>query len=311
MSSGSSNNVLSNTSNCALNSIGNVIKEKIDSLNLIHFKETQEKLDSIKDSVLNYFESSVDSIFSDSNSAFMNNAIASHWYDYFEKSFDKLISSYTALVVAVLTVIGAIFVLKHWYDKRDFDKKIIEMQKDWEFNLSDLQEKTAQIDVELKKIRDIEKILQDKISKHDCAINSSITVKADDEWVRNEIMTVNVSYLFWQKMKDGNTSRDLLQTILGSIQNIRNHFSERNDEEDNYLKLFVEELYQKDVVNTLFAYVNDKENADFRTSIHEMSISLWKTIQRCNNPYINSKSLENFIFSSTQEDDEFNGMGLS
>lgn len=313
MSSSSSSDICSNVPNCALDSVRKVIKGQIDSLDSVRFKETQEKLDSIKDSILSYFKSSVDRIFSDSNSAFMNKAVASHWYDYFGESFDKLMSSYTALVVAVLTVVGAIFVLKHWYDKSDFDKKINELQNGWESNLSDLQEKTNQIDAELETIRKIEKKIQDQITEHDCAINSRITDKADDEWLRNEKMTISVSFLFWQKIKDRDSSRDLLQTILKSIQNIRDHFSEINAEENDFIKLFIEDLYKKDVVNALFSFINDENDAVFRTSIFEMSVSLWKTIQGCNSPHFNSKSLEKFIFSpSTKGDDDvFDGVGLS
>ena len=326
MNSSSSTNVFSNDSNCVLDSVRNVIKEQIDSLSSVcfekvqekivslesaHFKEAQEKLESIKDSVVSYFKSSIDSIFADTNSAFMDKAIASHWYGYFDDSFDKLMSSYTALVVAVLTVVGAIFVLKHWYDKRDFDKKINEMQNDWKSNLSDLQEKTKQIDVELEKIGKIEKDFQDKITEHDSTINSSISNKADDEWLSNEKMTIGVSYLFWKKMKDKNTSRELLKTISESIQKIRDHFPENDD--NRFIKSFIQDLFKKDVVNTLFVYINDIDDANFHASILDMSVSLWKTIQGCNNPQFNSESLEKFIISPSmkENDDDFDGVGVS
>ena len=280
----------------------NLLQEKIDSLNIFYSKSLSEKIDSLKDSVLNTFKLSVDSIFSDTNSIFVKNKnIATFWYGYFNDSFDKLMSSYTALIVAVLTVIGAIFILKHWYDNKNFIEKIDEMQNKWKTDLSSIQKESQKIDKKLEEMNEIE----NKFKQNLDTISSNVAQNEENLWVNNKLIDVKISYEFWSRNKGSKECKELLEKIIESIKSVREHFETSESDlfetsaSDRFVKFYVCKLIDDNIIELLYSNINSIKDKLFLASIQEKSILLWKEVNNYKLPEIELKNLEQFVFCLT------------
>jgi hypothetical protein len=57
-----------------------------------------------------------------STSSLIDSIAQNHWYNFYNNAFSHLIACHAALFCALITITCAIFALKYWHEKKDFDK---------------------------------------------------------------------------------------------------------------------------------------------------------------------------------------------
>ena len=76
----------------------------------------------------NMFDSLISKKISDFDSLMLDTASVKYWYEFFDKSLDKVLAIHVGIFSALVTFAVAMILIKYWFDHSKFEKKIDEIQ---------------------------------------------------------------------------------------------------------------------------------------------------------------------------------------
>lgn len=268
-----------------------VTNEKVHQL-LLFFDQKRNAMDSMYADIPTYMNKTYDSLqngyIRNLDSSLVDTLGKVHWYNFYDNAFDKLVSSYTALFVALLTSAVALFLLKYWYDnkifKENFDKakKNIKEKFDgiadlWNTELSNVKET---LEESTNRMNDLDKIKRD------------FSYKLDDIYVENytikEQLKLYVDYSKWNDDAHGPSNcKSMLQEICDTL--IRAKEKDGNNDDKLVGNLRVKRillwLIDNEIIDKLFEEVNKLDEKSCK-ELFSLTLSLKEILDRFKNSFV-------------------------
>lgn len=118
------------------------------------------------------YDSASNSFIKNLDSTLIDTLAKSHWYSFYDNAFDKMLSSYTALFVALLTTAVAVYLLKYWYDNKVFKEnfstaqnKISDISQKWKDSSKEVAEQIKEIKQQMESLKSMKGDFEKNIEK--------------------------------------------------------------------------------------------------------------------------------------------------
>ena len=192
-----------------------------------------------------YYDSVSNSFLNNLDSTLIDTLAKSHWYSFYDNAFDKMLSSYTALFVALLTTAVAVYLLKYWYDNKVFKenfskaqdkigKKINDISQKWKDSSKEVTGQINEIKQQMESLKSMKEELEKNIGKMQQEkeeLEKSTLYKFND--FSSEIFLLKKElkiYIDFSQWKNEGHGPESCKKFLGKISSLINEARQKDSE---------------------------------------------------------------------------------
>ncbi len=180
----------------------------------------------------NLFDSLISNKIGEFDSLMLDTASVKYWYEFFDKSLDKVLAIHVGIFSALVTFAVAMILIKYWFDHSKFEDKIKEIKEKSEKEIEIIRNELAVVKQVADEVEDAKNNMEELLNKYN---GDMITYNAS---IANDVKNVECKmkiFFEFKKIQNGFSLNQFEYFLLF----IHNYLENANDNQRDDLLLWM------------------------------------------------------------------------